>query len=371
MNKSWIEISKKNLFHNFNQFKKLGNFKIASVVKANAYGHGLKEVAGILKGKTDFFAVDNLEEALELRKMDKETPVLILGYTTKNSLEEAIENDISFVVYDKNALSKISKLTLNKKAKLHVKVETGLNRQGIKGAEFLSLIKKIHKNKNMVVEGVSMHFANVEDTLDRSFAKEQLGVFKKNINSQKAFLKGVVKHSSGSAAAFVFPKSRMDMVRAGISLYGLWPSSETKLSLKLDKKNFNLKPVMTFKSIIAQVKQIEAGESVGYGRTWFAPRKSKIAVIPVGYSDGYDRKLSNSGRVIIRSSYAPVVGRVAMNMITVDVTDIKSVKQEDEVILLGKDKKLEVSAEELAEKIGTINYEVVSRINPLIKRIVV
>jgi alanine racemase len=266
-------------------------------------------------------------------------------------------------------LSTISKLTLNKKAKLHVKVETGLNRQGAKGTELLSLIKSAKKGKNVVVEGVSMHFANVEDTLDRSFAEGQLKVFKKSLG--EILPRGVIRHTAASAAAMIYPKSRMNMIRLGISLYGLWPSKETKLSMKLKKGSMNLKPVMSLKSMVAQIKEVKAGESVGYGRTWYAPRKSKIAVIPVGYSDGYDRKLSGSGRVIINGAYAPIVGRVAMNMITVDVTDIKGVKQEDEVILLGKDKKLEVSAEELAEKIGTINYEVVSRINPLIKRIAI
>jgi alanine racemase len=161
------------------------------------------------------------------------------------------------------------------------------------------------------------------------------------------------------------------MVRVGFGIYGWWMSLETRVSLLAQKKDLDLQPVLTWKSIVAQIKRINVGESVGYGQTWFATRKTKIAVIPVGYSDGYDRKLSNIGRVIINGTHALVIGRVAMNMIMVDVTDVKNIKLEDEVALLGNMDGLKVSADEIAKKIGTINYEVVSRISPLLPRIVV
>jgi alanine racemase len=161
------------------------------------------------------------------------------------------------------------------------------------------------------------------------------------------------------------------MVRVGFGIYGWWSSLETRVSLLAQKRDLVLRPVITWKSIVAQIKYLEVGESVGYGQTWFAARKTKIAVIPVGYSEGYDRKLSNIGRVIIDGHYATIVGRVAMNMIMIDVTDIKNVKLEDEVALLGNKDGLKISADEIAKKIGTINYEVVSRINPLLPRVIV
>jgi alanine racemase len=177
-------------------------------------------------------------------------------------------------------------------------------------------------------------------------------------------------HSAASAGTLLYPETHFSMVRVGFGIYGWWMSLETRVSILAQKRNLILKPVLTWKSIVAQIKQIDVGESVGYGQTWFATRKSKIAIIPVGYSEGYDRKLSNIGKVIINGKYATVIGRVAMNMIMIDVTDVKNVKLEDEVALLGNMDGLKISADEIAKKIGTINYEVVSRINPLLPRII-
>lgn len=373
--KTWLEISKKSLNKNASTFKKVvgGKTKIACVVKANAYGHGLEEVVTALdKNKIDWFAVDNLDEALPIRSLGVKKPIILLGYTPFSQLRQAIESDISLTVYDKTTLEKITSLKTKKEARVHLKIETGLNRQGVKGSGLLALAKYIKKNKNLKLEGVSTHFANIEDTLDPSFAMEQLKRFREEI---KMLRKNKIEipeiHCAASAAALLYEKTRFTMIRLGIGLYGLWPSRETKISLNLKKKDVELEPVMTWKTIVAQIKEVKAGESVGYGRTWFSPKDSKIAILPVGYSDGYDRKLSNNSRVIIKGRSAPVVGRVAMNMIVADISEIENVAKEDEVILLGKDKDEEVSAEELATRMGTINYEVVSRVNPMLPREVV
>ena len=373
--KSWVEVSKSALLHNVQVFRKsIGkNVKLAAVVKANAYGHDLAKIVTILKNKVDVFAVDNIDEALIVRSIDSSTPVLILGYTTLANIQIPIENDISFVVSNLETLRKIVSLKLKKPAKVHLKIETGLNRQGVKRkdiSEFLRFIK-IHKNQ-IILEGIYTHFANIEDTLDPSFAMEQLSEFKKALKIVK--LEGFdppLIHAAASAGTLLYPDTHFSMVRVGFGIYGWWMSIETRVSILAQKRNIILKPVLTWKSLIAQIKQIEVGESVGYGQTWFAARKTKVAVIPVGYSDGYDRKLSNIGRVIINGHYANVVGRVAMNMIMIDVTDIPGVRLEDEVALLGNKDGLKVSADEWAKKIGTINYEVVSRINPLLPRIIV
>ena len=373
--KSWVEVSKSALLHNVKVFRKsVGkNVKLAAVVKANAYGHDLAKVVPILKNKVDVFAVDNIDEALIVRCLDISTPVLILGYTTLVNVHLPIENDISFVVSNLETLKKIISLKLKKPAKIHLKIETGLNRQGVKNKDLSGFLRfiRIHKNQ-IILEGVYTHFANIEDTLDPSFAMEQFSKFKRALKIVK--LEGFNPpqvHAAASAGTLLYPETHFSMVRVGFGIYGWWMSIETRVSILAQKRNIILKPVLTWKSLIAQIKQIEVGESVGYGQTWFAARKTKVAVVPVGYSDGYDRKLSNIGRVIVKGRYANVIGRVAMNMIMIDVTDIPGVRLEDEVALLGNKDGLKVSADEWAKKIGTINYEVVSRINPLLPRIIV
>lgn len=378
--RTWIEISKSALVHNLRVFRELvgPNVKIACIVKANAYGHGLKEIVLILNNtETDWFGVDSLEEALEIRALGINKPILILGYTPLLKLGEAVENEISLTVYNKESLQKILSLKMEKKAKIHLKVETGLNRQGQKADEILNLAKLIIKNKDFFeLEGLSTHFANIEDTLDSSFAFEQLKVFKETIRLlKKNKINPPIKHCAASAAALLYPETHFNMIRVGISLYGLCPSKETQiaLSLKKSRRKLSLKPVLTWKSVLAQIKTVDQGESVGYGRTWFAPRKSVIGIVPVGYYDGYDRELSNNSRILINGQSAPVVGRVAMNMIMVDLTNLKKTKTktETEVVLIGKSDENEISADEFARRIGTINYEVVSRINPFLPRVVV
>jgi len=373
--KSWIEVSKSALFHNLKVFRKSigSNVKLAAVVKANAYGHDLAKTTQLLRNKVDMLAVDNIDEALAIRQIDTKIPVLILGYTTLTNISLPVKNNISFVVYNIETLRKIVSLKLDKVAKVHIKIETGLNRQGVNRGDLLELLRFINKhNKYIYLEGVYTHYANIEDTLDPSFAKKQLLEFKIVIKLvKKEGLNPPLVHTAASAGTLLYPETHFSMVRIGFGIYGWWMSLETRVSLLAQKKKLVLKPVLTWKSIVAQIKNLQIGESVGYGQTWFAARKTKIAVIPVGYSEGYDRKLSNIGRVIVNGHYANVVGRVAMNMITVDITDIKNVKLEDEVALLGNKDGLKVSADEIAKKIGTINYEVVSRINPLLPRIVV
>ncbi|MBI4157317.1 alanine racemase [Candidatus Woesebacteria bacterium] len=372
--RTWIEISKKDLLSNLLVLKRrVGRAKVASVVKANAYGHGLREVASILKGKTDLFAVDSYDEAKSVKEVAVNNPILILGYVPRFLLKEVIDEGFSFVVYNLEILKKIDALSLNKKAKIHLKIETGLNRQGIGEEDLLKILLFIKKKKEKFeVKGISTHFANIEDTLDPSFAKFQLTNFKKALKMVRSYgFNPKYVHTAASAGAILYPETHLNMVRVGISLYGIWPSRETKIIAKSKKTKIVLKPVLSWKSVIAQTKNLAKGDSVGYGRAWIASRKSKIAVVPVGYADGLDRKLSNTGRVIIRGKSAPIIGRVAMNMIMIDVTEIPKVSLEDEVIIVGTQGKQEILVEEIAEKIGTINYEVLSRINPNLPRIIV
>lgn len=369
-----VEISKKNLIHNLGEFRKrVGKrIKIMAVVKANAYGHGILEVSKIAsRSGADWLGVVSLEEGLFLRQQNLNLPILVLGYIPLSGIEEAVRNDLSFLVYNLQTIkqAEIKAKKVKRKAKVHIKVETGTNRQGVAVSDLSHFAKFCLNKGNIFLEGIYTHYANIEDTLDPSFAMEQLGVFKKALQLMKEEgIKIPIRHTACSAATILYFETYFDLVRIGISLYGLWPSKETKISAC---NSLDLKPVLSWKTKIAQIKEVEKGESVGYGRAWWANKKTKIAVLPVGYWDGYDRKLSNSGRVSIHGQFAPVVSRVCMNMMMVDVTDIPKAKIEDEVVLLGKQGKNEITAEELAQKMGTINYEVVTRINPLLPRKVV
>ncbi len=374
--KSWVEISKEAILSNISTFrKKLPNeTKIAAVIKANAYGHDISLISKLISTKIDLFAVDSLYEALIIRRNGIKNPIIVLGYTPLKDLDSAIKNNISIVCYNWETIKKIISLKLNRIAKIHFKIETGTNRQGLSINKTIKLAREVLKHKNsFYIEGIYTHFANIEDTLDPSFAMLQL----KRFNKAKNFFEekiGKVEyiHSAASAATILYPSTHFNLIRLGVSLYGIWPSKEVKLAeLRKGSESLELKPVLSWKSVVAQVKYINKGETVSYGRTWTANKKTKIAVIPVGYFDGFDRKLSNSGKVLINGKYAQVIGRIAMNMFMVDVSHIKNIEIEDEVVIIGKQQGNIISADEIAEKLGTISYEVVCRINPLIPRILV
>jgi alanine racemase len=377
MYRSWVEINKKVLQHNIEQFQKLIGDKIelVAIVKANAYGHGLVEIAKIaVSSRVNWLGVDSIDEALKLRKAGIDAPILILGYTLLSKLKEVIKYDLRQVVYNKETIVELAKQATKqkKKIKIHLKVETGTLRQGLKKEELLELARFIKKHSQIQIEGIYTHYANIEDTTDYDFAQLQLKRFKQAVDLlEKNDIKVPIKHTACSAAIILFPETYFNMVRLGISMYGLWPSKETFVSAQEKNQRINLEPILTWKTRIAQIKNIKAGDPVGYGLTERVSRDSKIAVLPVGYWDGYDRKLSGVGNVLIKGKRCKLLGRVCMNMVVVDVTDVIDAKLEDEVIILGKRGKEEITVEEIAQKIGTINYEVVTRINPLIPRIIV
>lgn len=374
----WVEIDRSALTHNIHQFRKqIGEKrKFLAMVKANAYGHGILEVSRIaLNAGADWLGVHSLEEGILLRKEGFTCPILVVGYIPLGGLKEAVAQDLRLTVYNFETLDTLSRVCdqLQRKAFLHVKVETGTYRQGIRKEEALLFAKKALAHPFLILEGISSHFANIEDTTDHSYAQSQLQNFNKVIGElKKNKIEIPLKHMSCSASAILFPDTYFDMVRAGIGMYGLWPSKETFLSCRLQKREpLKLKPVLSWKTRIAQIKKVPKGSFIGYGCTYRASRKSVLAVLPIGYYDGYDRGLSNSSYVLIKGKRAPLRGRVAMDFIVVDTTDIRRVELEDEVVLLGKDGEESISADHLASLVGTINYEIVTRINPLIPRIVI
>lgn len=378
--KTWIEVSKKALQQNVRAIRSyIGqNTAFMAVVKSNAYGHGLAETVKAVSKYVDWFGVDNVDEGIILRKQGITQPILILGYTRRSRLEDCIRNKLSFVVSAMETARALRDPRLTRiashfgGARVHLKIETGTMRQGTKGKELLRLAHALKKTPGVVIEGCSTHYANIEDTTDHSYAETQLARFKKSVDALKK--EGIVprwKHTACSAATLLFPETHFDIVRVGISLYGHWSSKETLAVAKHTKRMPDLRPALTWKTIVAQVKPVAKGSAIGYGCTERVSRPSKIAVLPVGYWDGYDRSLSGSGIVLVRGRRCKIVGRVCMNMCMADVTDVPGISVEDEAVLIGQQQRERVTAEEVAAICGTIQYEILTRINPLIPRIAV
>ncbi len=345
-----------------------------AVVKSNAYGHGMIEIASLCaKAAVDWLGVNSIEEALALRDNGITLPIFVLGYVALRDLEDAVNENIRITVYNAETARKLEAFGKehNKNIPIHIKVETGTNRQGVHGKELASLLSLIDECQYVTLEGISTHFANIEDTTDHSYAQYQLDQFR---HIEKTFFstQTLIRHTACSAAILLFPETYFEMVRAGIALYGLWPSKQTRVSCSMQGRKIpELKPVLTWKTKVAQVKDVGNDAFISYGCTFKTTRDSRIAVLPVGYYDGYRRAFSNISHVLIQGRRAPVRGRVCMNITLVDVTDIKNVVPEEEVVLLGKQGNEEITADHLASIAGTINYEVITGINPYLERRIV
>ncbi|NOZ77841.1 MAG: alanine racemase [Acidobacteria bacterium] len=370
----WIEISAGALRHNVGVFRQVltPGTRIAAVVKANAYGHGVDLVATQIEDDVDFFAVHSAQEARNLRRIGVAKPVLVMGFVPPGDMT-GLDADVHFLVSTPEELEWLGEIRQREGVAhpVHFKVETGTNRQGVR-VEALQRLSRAAALQGLEIAGLATHFANIEDTLEHDFARRQLDVFnraiervRRELGSDPPFI-----HAACSAAALLFREADFSMVRVGIGLYGHWPSRETRLSWILEhgENGLGLEPVLSWKSVVGQVKEVPAGETVGYGRTWQALRPTRLAVIPVGYSDGYPRVMGNRGRILAGGRPAPVVGRVCMNIFLADVTDHPGVGIGDEVVLIGRSGAHEVSAEEVASLSGTINYEILSRLSPQIHR---
>ncbi len=372
---SYIEISKENLLGNIRNIKQLLKVetKLAAVVKANAYGHGMEEIVDIVQDYIDYFQVDDIDELHRIRKLTSK-PVLVLGYIKKTDLHDILKLNCVLAVYDMSNLESINSAAEEEgvNAIVHVAIDALLGREGILIDNLSAFISKLSDYSHIQVEGVYAHFANIEDTSDFTHAQKQIDTYKKalKIFSYNGF-SNLLTHISATSGILVYEKTfgENSLVRLGIGMYGLWPSEDLKLRYEKDSIYFT--PILRWISHIGQIKTLPANYSIGYGLTYTTSKETKIALIPQGYSDGYDRGLSNIGEVLIREKRCHVLGRVAMNMFVVDVTNLEEVEIEDEVVLLGKQGNETISAEEIALKIGTINYEVVARLSSLLPRVVV
>jgi alanine racemase len=374
--KTWVELDSRAIQHNFRAIQKhVGkDMGVMCVVKSNAYGHGLIEVAKALHAFRSFseggwFGVDSIDEALTLKKIGIQNKILILGYIPKQRFSDVIRNGFRFSLYDIHVLKECARIAKKwqKKAYVHLKLESGTYRQGIETNELSLFAKELQKSPHVISEGVYTHFADTEN-IKSSYYKQQLHFFKKNVSLlEELGLRFTIRHTAASAAAFLYPDTHFDMIRIGISLYGMYPSEDVRSSVS---NNVLLRPALMWKTRVVQVKVVPKGMTIGYNRAFTALQQMKIAVLPVGYWDGYDRYLSNRGAILIGGRKVSIVGNICMNMCMVDITGVPHVTVGDEAVLLGKQGNRSVTVEEIAMKIDSINYEVSTRINPLILRLV-
>lgn len=370
---SYIEISKDNLIHNIKQFKGLlkKDTKIAAVIKANAYGHGDKEIAKIAGTYVDYFQVDSIEECERVRGVSKK-PILVFGYLNEDGIKRAIKANAIICAFDLLHLLKINHTAgvLKTKIKVHLAIDSYLGREGIMPSQVENIIKEFKNLHNIILDGIYSHFANIEDTMNRTHADRQIDTYNKCVKVfQSNGYPKINTHISATSGILVYEKGENlhSIVRLGIGLYGMWPSEHLEY---LNKKKIILKPVLKWVTHVAQVKIIPANHPIGYGLTYITKKVTKIAVIPQGYFDGLTRSLSNNGEFLVKGKKIKILGRVAMNMTVVDVSHIKDVRADDEVVVLGVQDKAKITAEDIAKRMDTINYEVTTRISALLPRVI-
>ncbi len=349
-----------------------GKTGIIAVVKTDAYGHGALPIAREIENLDDLsgFAVATDEEAFFLRRKGIRKPVLVLGYVFPGSYEQMIEDEIRITVFRDDTLKELSAVSTQKKspkkAKVHIKVDTGMNRIGIRpDEEGIAFVEQAFRTSGIEVEGIFTHFARADET-DKSSALEQLHIFQDFLERirERTGRDIPIKHCSNSAGILELPQAGMDAVRAGIILYGLWPSDQ------VSRRSAALIPVMSLYSRIIYIKEIRPGDAVSYGGCFVAEDRMRIATIPAGYGDGYPRSLSGCGYVLIHGKKAPVLGRICMDQFMVDVTDIPDAAEGDRVTLLGQDGQEEITLEQLGALSGRFNYEFACCIGKRVPRVV-
>jgi alanine racemase len=369
LNRAWAEINLDHIAHNVREIRRITDKKaeIMGVVKADAYGHGVMEVARtLLQHGVSRLAVSMLDEAVQLRKNGITVPILVLSYTDPRRAEEIILHDVTQAVFSHDLAGALSDaaVRLKRNVKIHIKIDTGMTRVGfMPGYSAIKNVLEINKLPRIIIEGLFTHFASADER-EKEYTYMQFERFMSicsELNRIGVYIP--IKHCANSAAIVEFPEMHLDMVRPGIILYGMYPSEE------VDKSRIDLRPAMTLKANVILVKDVEPNTCISYGRIFTTARASRIVTIPIGYADGYTRMLSNKGKVLVNGEIAPVVGRVCMDQCMIDVTDLGSeVKVGDEAVLFGSQGDSRIAIEEVAAAIGMINYEMVCIIGKRIPR---
>ncbi len=356
------------IYHNIIEMRKhiRPDTLLLAVIKADAYGHGAVAVAKALEDEVDYYAVAHLEEAEELRRYGIRTPILILGTCVPEEFEDLIRHQITINIYRLEDAKKLSETAqaMRQTAKVHIKLDTGMHRIGFPcNEQAVEDIKKIAALPGLELEGIFTHFAKADEKNKEAF-EYQLNQFRYMLGVlENEGIRFPIRHAANSAAIMEAGDLELDMVRSGISTYGLYPSEE------VEKDTADLRPAMALRSRITHVKTLPAGEGIGYGWTYTTTRETKVATIPTGYADGYKRALSNQGRVLIHGISAPIIGRVCMDQFMVDVTDVPNVKVGDMATLFGRDGNAWLPVEELANASASFNYEFVCGLTRRVPRI--
>lgn len=360
---TWAEIDLKAIENNISLLAARADVPVMAVVKANAYGHGIIPVArAALRGGADWLGVARVEEALELRDAQISSPILVMGYSPEKSLRDALNLGISLTVWSSEQINSLSRQAseLSIKAKVHLKVDTGMSRLGAARGDAVSLVGEIESTENIDLDGLFTHFARA-DEIDQSSAGEQERVFIEVMDQiAKAGIQPSYVHAANSAASLFKPGSRFSLIRPGISIYGLHPSSERTLP-------GDFRPALEWKAVLSQVKVLPPGSGVSYGHEYITQKLELIGTVPVGYADGFRRAGGN--QVLVGGKIVPVIGRVCMDQVCVQLDEVPGAKAGDEVVMIGTQGDVSITAEQVAERWGTINYEVVCGLAARVPRI--
>ncbi|MFZ2052561.1 MAG: alanine racemase [Candidatus Aminicenantales bacterium] len=367
--RTWIEVDRSALEHNLIVFRSLlpPGCRLMAICKSNAYGHGLYDLAPVLEEMgADWFGVDSIVEAVTLRKKGIRKPILVLGYTLPGRFGDAEKYRISLTVSSLENLRALAAFPSPRPIRIHLKFDTGMHRQGFLpsqwGAARGLLLKK---RRRIQAEGIYTHFASAKDPANRGYTNGQIKEFEKAVAFFGASANRPIRHASATAGAMNYPEAAYDLARIGIGLMGHWPSVETKRAWD---KRIVLKPALTWRTIISEVKTLKKGLGVGYDLTETLKRDSRIGLCPIGYWHGFPRSLSLVGEVLVRGRRAKVLGTISMDMIVIDLTDAVGARVGDVVTAIGRDGREEVTAYEVARKAGVSHYELLTRLNPLIQK---
>jgi Alr-MurF fusion protein len=370
---AWVEVDLRAIENNARRLVGIaGGAKVMAIVKANAYGHGAAQVSrAALRGGVSWLGVVSIGEALELRRAKISAPILVTGYTPPEYTRAAVENDITLTVFTVDVVCAVAEAarTFNTRARVHLKIDTGMSRLGVAPEEVVEFARTVTALGNVEFEGVYTHFAmaDMPDALGAigggdAFTKRQLAVFRGALEAlSKAGIHPQLVHCANSPATIRMPEAHFNLVRSGILIYGLDPDSQVPCSS-------GFTPALSFKTRVAHIRQVPAGAYVGYAGAFHAERPTRVAIVMVGYADGYRRVLANQGQVLICGERVSIVGRVCMDQCFADVTEKPNVRPGDEVVLIGKQGEEEIRAEELAERMGTNNYETVTTISARVER---
>lgn len=357
----WLEVDLDAIAHNVRIIKQVvgKNTQIIAVVKANAYGHGAVEVSEtLLENGVTMLGVGVIEEGIVLREAGIKAPILICGLTMNDQIEPLVMYNLTATVCQLKTIQILSRIASKnkKRARVHIKIDTGMGRLGIPTTDTLNFVKKISQMKNIEIEGIFTHFAATNEE-DRNYTKKQFEKYKKALlELERERINIPLKHVANSAAILNSSSFHLNAVRPGIIIYGLFPWPETKRTVQL-------RPAAEFKTKIVFLKEVPAGKSIGYGRTYTTTKPTRIATLPVGYADGYSWLLSNNGEVLVRGERAPIIGKICMDLCMIDVTHIEGVQIGDEVVLWGKQGSRMVSVQEIAQRTGNIVYEVICMVD--------